>query len=175
MKFVLSALGAIVLLAGVTGCNSCCCPWSNDRTCTSGGCGPRFRFRPYERCQTCDQCGNWTGSPIVSRSQLYPKSGYAEDFGTISRIDGGSRADRGQDGRDDDIETARDYRIVPGSDRVITRSGRPTLARASGQPTPAMMADESVEDETPVAPARIKSKRVSRVRTMRPRQLQNED
>jgi len=168
MKSALSALCAIVLLAGATGCNSCCCPWSHDRTCTAGGCGPRYRFRPYERCETCDQCGNWTGSPIVSRSQLYPKVGYAENYGSISR------ADLGQDGQGDEVETAQGYRIVPGSDRVVSRSGRPTLARASGQPTPAMMADETVEDEAPVAPARIKSKRVSRMRTARSRQLQEE-
>jgi hypothetical protein len=175
MKFALSALCAIVLLAGATGCKSCCCRWSHDRTCTAGGCGPRYRFRPYEHCDTCDQCGNWTGSPIVSGSQRYPKVGYAEDYGMNSQVDGGSLADGGHNGRGDDIETARGYRVVPGSDRVIKRSGRPTLARASGQPTPAMMADESVEDDRQVAPARIKSKRVARARTARPRQIQEED
>ena len=109
MKFALSALGAILLLAGSTGCHSCCSRRSHDRTCTAGGCGPRFRFHPYQSCDTCDQCGNWTGAPIVSRSGLYPKVGYAEDYGRISRADGGrislaqrrkfSHADGGDDWR----------------------------------------------------------------------------
>ncbi|HUY33557.1 MAG TPA: hypothetical protein VMV69_12480 [Pirellulales bacterium] len=164
MKFALSALCAIIMLAGGTGCHPCCHRHSIlDRDCTAGGCGPRVRFRPYQYCDTCDQCGNWTGAPIVSRSRSYQGGGYAEDYGHISRSENES--------------PAHGYRVVPGSQRVTTRSGQPTLARASGRPTSAMMADESVDevdDEIQVAPARIKSKRVSRVRTMRPRPLQEE-
>jgi hypothetical protein len=185
MKTALSALGAIVLLAGSNGCNSCCSPMSCDRTCTAGGCGPRFRFHPYQSCDACDQCGNWTGAPIVSRSGLYPKIGYAEDYGSISqaggrgisladgsedwRADGGQRwqTDGGQNLRSDGVASAHGYRVVPGSRRVTTRSGRPTLARSYGQPTPAMMADDSVEGEVSSAPARTRAKRVSRGRSSR--------
>jgi hypothetical protein len=186
MRFVLSALFTFILVASDTGCHSCCCPLFHhractegdcggglyDRTCTPGGCGPRYRFHPWstkDTCVTCDQCGNWTGAPLVSRPTPWQESGYAEDFGQVTGTSdaemlheeeyvGAPRAARRLKRR-----TVREDRVVPGSERVIRRSGRPTLARSTGQPTRAVLPDDSVDDEIPVRATSAKVKRVSQV------------
>jgi hypothetical protein len=157
MKFVLPAVCAVVLLADGAGCcRSCCRTGLLARNCSNGGCGPRFRFN-WSRCRdTCDQCGNWTGAPVIER-QNWQDVGYAEDLTESPQACRGRACRRASRGYDlgYDYETAQGYHLVHG-DHGVMHSGRSSLARTSGQRAPAMMNDKSVEDEIPSAPRVIR-------------------
>jgi hypothetical protein len=161
MKSALSALFAVALLAGGAGCcHRCCRQGLLARDCSNGGCGPRFRFS-WSRCRdTCDQCGNWTGAPVVAR-QSWQNVAYAENLGQddprpcrglrCGRFAARRQAYREYDqGYDTETTHEMDHDVVVDDPRMMRRSGRPTLARVSGRPTPVMMDDESVADEMPV-------------------------
>jgi len=68
MRFALSALCAMLLLAGNTGCSSCCTPILHD-DCKGEDGGSRFRFRGFRCPDTCGQCCDGYGEPSVSHQQ----------------------------------------------------------------------------------------------------------
>ncbi|HEV3002995.1 MAG TPA: hypothetical protein VGX78_00970, partial [Pirellulales bacterium] len=115
----------------------------------------------WSRCRdTCDQCGNWTGAPVVAR-QSWQNVAYAENLGQddprpcrglrCGRFAARRQAYREYDqGYDTETTHEMDHDVVVDDPRMMRRSGRPTLARVSGRPTPVMMDDESVADEMPV-------------------------
>lgn len=143
MKLAASALLALALMAGNTGCclfdcgaYSGCggyldeCGGCEDPSmcgqcgggCYGMGCGPLHRIFNWSRCcDCCDACGNWTGAPIVSRGPGMMDPGYVEQ---PAPYDEPGPAD------------VSDGRVVPGSVRVTTRSADSAPARIAEEPAP---------------------------------------
>jgi hypothetical protein len=164
MRFAISACFAFALLAGNTGCNCFCRPLfpclhrHRCQDCCDMGCERAPIFNWSRCCDTCNQCGDWTGQSIIARTGGNQQPAYAAGNQQGAYVAGNQPAAYAARNRPQ-ARTAMSSRVVPGTYREVTR-----LADSDEEAV-----DEEVVEEAPVQMAQAQRTRRVRSSSSRPR------